>query len=207
MKKLIAAAALTLCAGTSQAALVNLDSPLAFSFTGYNDVGTGVVTDGTFATLVATQQVKATFTFIGAESGYDNLITAFDLVVGGQSMEEDAGASVTAVMNAGDLLFEFSDSKGGLASNSGGRDYDVLSNPSFAVLTSNGNSIFGDYDFILGFNDIFDADADFDDYVVGLNLVATPLPAAAWLFGSALLGLGAVGRKRLARNKVDAIAA
>lgn len=39
---------------------------------------------------------------------------------------------------------------------------------------------------------------------VGLN--AVPLPAAAWLFGSALIGFGALRRKQLAAKKAEGLA-
>jgi hypothetical protein len=34
------------------------------------------------------------------------------------------------------------------------------------------------------------------NYTVSLEVTAVPIPAAAWLFGSALLGLGVVKRKK-----------
>jgi hypothetical protein len=42
------------------------------------------------------------------------------------------------------------------------------------------------------------ADYYFDNVIINADINAVPVPAAAWLFGSALLGLGGVARKRKA---------
>lgn len=39
-------------------------------------------------------------------------------------------------------------------------------------------------------------DRDFDDLVVEINVGAVPIPAAAWLFGSGLLGLVGIARRK-----------
>jgi len=50
---------------------------------------------------------------------------------------------------------------------------------------------------ILGWEDFANADNDFNDMVVGVTDVApVPLPAAVWLFGSALMGLVGVSRRK-----------
>lgn len=39
------------------------------------------------------------------------------------------------------------------------------------------------------------------------HVAAVPLPAAAWLFGSALIGFGVIGRKKRVRQNAEALAA
>lgn len=54
------------------------------------------------------------------------------------------------------------------------------------------------FDYILGTNESLNGDTDFDDFVVGVNFKPSvvPLPAAAWLFGSALFGFVMVSNRR-----------
>ena len=47
----------------------------------------------------------------------------------------------------------------------------------------------------LMFGDGF-GDADYDDMVVRVDVSAVPLPAAVWLFGTALIGLVGLGKRR-----------
>lgn len=51
---------------------------------------------------------------------------------------------------------------------------------------------------VLRSSEIWNGDADFDDFVVGVNFrpSVVPLPAAAWLFGSALFGFVMVSNRR-----------
>ena len=59
----------------------------------------------------------------------------------------------------------------------------------------------GTYDLILGFNDGLRVDADYDDMVIGIRVVAVPEPETYALM---LAGLGAVGfiaRRRQRRSQ------
>jgi len=57
-----------------------------------------------------------------------------------------------------------------------------------------------DFQYLLGFNDSWAGDKDFDDLVVGVNFTPSPapipLPAAAWLFGSVLFGFISLSNRR-----------
>jgi hypothetical protein len=83
---------------------------------------------------------------------------------------------------------------------------DTATNPlGFAVLKElNGtgyynNTTLGLFDYLIGFNDFYRGDADYDDYVVGINYTpnAVPLPSALPLMLTAigLFGLGANRRR------------
>jgi hypothetical protein len=60
-----------------------------------------------------------------------------------------------------------------------------------------GSDVFGANDAILAYEDLVHGDNDYQDFVVLVRGVqAVPLPAAAWLFGSALLAFGVALRRR-----------
>ena len=65
------------------------------------------------------------------------------------------------------------------------------------LLTYNMDGL-GGFDYLLAWEDLFGGgDQDFADMVVGITDVsAVPLPAAVWFFGTALLGLVSVGRRK-----------
>lgn len=80
--------------------------------------------------------------------------------------------------------------------------YDFAHN---ATITTGPNQGKYTFDYLLGFNDSYVkgpnvtlGDSDYDDYVVGVNFTPSPvpLPAAAWLFGSALLGFSSLTKRR-----------
>lgn len=212
MKTILGALALFICTGVAQASLVTIETNYSgdntVTISGYENRLTGSVTSGLFGSLFATSEVRATFTYLGQKSGHINLF------IGDSDLLLETGTvgstSISSVMSANsDLDFHFLDRDTmNVVSNSDGRSFEesTVLPPSFAILNSNVNAAFGNYDYILGFNDDWN-DADYDDFVVGLNVAATPLPPAAWLFGSALVGLGAVVRRSRTRSKAEAVAA
>lgn len=156
-----------------------------------------------YGTLMATGPGMFTFSYLGNESGYTN---AFSLNIGGAGMltENSAlGSSVALQVGADNPMPSFTfltTSPTGLASASNGQTFTDSSNPSFAVisnanggnvLASWGGSSYG-FQYVLGFNDAFSGDRDFDDYKVGVNFVAAPVPEPS-TYALMLAGLAAVG--------------
>ena len=158
-----------------------------------------------YGTLMATGPGMFTFSYLGNESGYTN---AFSLNIGGAGMltEADAlGKSVTLEVGAGNLMPSFmflTTSPTGKASASNGDTFSDSSNPSFAIISNSGGgdvlaswgssgSSYG-FKYVLGFNDAYSGDRDFDDYKVGVNFVAAPVPEPS-TYALMLAGLAAVG--------------
>jgi hypothetical protein len=59
----------------------------------------------------------------------------------------------------------------------------------------------GTYDLILGFNDGLRVDADYDDMVVGIRVVAIPEPESYALMLAGLAAVGFIARRRQGRPK------
>ena len=59
----------------------------------------------------------------------------------------------------------------------------------FAILKGQTNR-FGTFQYLLGFNDSFIGDADYDDFVVGVNFSPVPEPET---YAMLLAGLGLIG--------------
>ena len=172
-----------------------------------------------FGTIMASSPGTVTATYLGQESGYLNSYS-LDFFSNMLLETDKVGKSVTANVTstvmpfALDFSFNTKASNGYVEKVSNGQVFSKLS-PSFAILGDylqqqsakikvgkdrNGKTIYETrtFDYILGFNDSWIGDADFDDFVVGINFAPTPvpLPAAAWLFGSALLGFITISNRR-----------
>ena len=194
IKKILAIVALLLVPVGAQASSLAISGGTAITFTGYNGQPasvTGTYTSGHLGTLVALTGGTFSATYLGQESGYYNQFRFLD-VLGLKLTELDAlGKTISMQVDAGVLGFKFKDNHGGVVINGG-----VSSGySSFAILAGQSNA-YGNFDYILGFNDSFGGDADYDDFVVGVRLSPVPLPAAAWLFGSALVGFMFVSNRR-----------
>lgn len=193
-RTLLSSATLLMATAAAQASSLGIAGGAPISFSGYNGqpaAVTGTYTSGSLGTLVA--QAGGTFsaTYLGQESGYLNQFRFLE-IDGLKLTEADAlGKTISMEVGAGVLGFKFWDNHGGYVTNGGGSS----GYSSFAILNGQCNN-YGCFDYILGFNDGFNGDADFDDFVVGVNLSPVPLPAAAWLFGSALLGFMFVSNRR-----------
>ena len=194
IKKILAIVALLLVPVGAQASSLAISGGTAITFAGYNGQPasvTGTYTSGHLGTLIALAGGTFSATYLGQESGYLNQFKFLE--VGGLKLTElDAlGKTISMQVDAGVLGFKFKDNHGGEVINGG-----VSSGySSFAILAGQSNA-YGNFDYILGFNDSFGGDADYDDFVVGVRLSPVPLPAAVWLFGSALVGFMFVSNRR-----------
>lgn len=194
IKRLFSSVALLLVSLGVQASSLSISSGSPITFSGYNGQPasvTGTYTSGSLGTLVALTGGTFSATYLGQESGYDNKFKFLD-IAGLKLTEGDAlGKTISMVVGAGVLDFKFWDNHGGYVINGGW----ISGYSSFAILAGQSNA-YGNFDYILGFNDGYSGDADFDDFVVGVNLSPVPLPAAVWLFGSALIGFMFVSNRR-----------
>ncbi|MDH4288993.1 MAG: PEP-CTERM sorting domain-containing protein [Aquincola sp.] len=156
-----------------------------------------------YGTLTATGAGTFSFSYLGNESGWTN---AFSLNIGsaGVLTEQSAlGSTVSFVVGADNLMPSFTFmtmNPFGWASASNGQSFTDNSNPSFAIISNrNGGNVMASYggashgfQYVLGFNDAYSGDRDFDDYKVGVNFVAAPVPEPS-TYALMLAGLAAVG--------------
>ena len=209
MKKIALCLALAAVYGSAQAAslsVVNLSPEFAVNcYEGCNAGSThqpknvtGDKNAGNYAALQTNGAGTFTATYLGQDSGY---LDGFKFVTTGGLLDETKALGTTIsqwVNSAGVVDFQFFDSKGA-SINNGDAPGKYLS---FALLKNGPGSPFaesnayGNFQYLLGFNDSAKSDADFNDYVVGVNFVsAVPLPAALPLMASAV-GLIGVGMRR-----------
>ena len=100
-------------------------------------------------------------------------------------------------MNEGGALdFSFNDGHAsGTATNAQASSFTAATNPSFVILGSH-LSLSGASEYLLGYNDSFRGDADFDDMVVRLSVSPVPEPSTYALMLAGLGVLGFVARRR-----------
>lgn len=207
MKKLLALFAMLVASAAASASALQIVDPQPVSFTGYNPSPnvTGTYTAGWLGQLEALAAGTLSATYLGQESGYKNgfsfqegwfrLGRALTGASAQVSLNEYSaiGTTIESEVGAGVFDFWFRDNKGGWIGNDG-LSYKKAS---FAILDGKCLTTYGCFDFILGFDDSGGGlDRDFDDFVVGVNLTPVPLPAAAWLFGSALFGFMMLSNRR-----------
>lgn len=206
MKRTLVAALLMASAGASHAGLSFLAQSTATRTEIFNGVaglpGYGLGTSVSLGSLVTDQAGYIAFTYLGQESGYNNM---FHLNINGTHLYESNPVGTTigsGVSGPGAINFSFEGNTGRFAVNGGswatgtsigliGMNMNVTSGPAAAT-----------YDFILGYNDSAGAATlgDWDDFVVGVNFVAAPIPEpetyAMMLAGLGLLGIAARRRKQ-----------
>ena len=178
LAKISVALSLFSAVGVAQAASLSIlgsTSTMFNSYSGQPAASTGIYTSGFLGTLAANQNSIITFTYLGAESGFNN---SFSFL--GQTLNEsNTVGTVTApvTVGAGALNFTFSDNQGGSFTNGG----DVTPTLGFAILDGNlaptNGTNFGPFDYVLGFNDSASGEEDYDDFVVGVSVVAAPISA------------------------------
>ena len=198
------------------------NGPADISFNGYSSSATGVngamtggYSLGTLGTLKTDTAGTVTATYLGDESGYDNFYRFYLSTALNNTLYEDShspagsvGTSISTTVAAGATIpFMYRDSQGVSVTNGlsfVGSDYATfamlykLDQFGGKVYTNSSNTLGKTFDFIIGFNDSAKVDADYDDFVVGMKFAPSPvpLPAAAWLFGSALFGFMMVSNRR-----------
>jgi hypothetical protein len=194
-----------LLAGNASATSVS-----AFSFTGGSSGNLGAdnpgVTIGYSFSVNAGQAINITdlgyfdsnldgFDFsheIGVWDSVGTLLTSTTLSVGSGSTLIDGfryDAISSLYLSAGDYVI------GGLVEGESYIQGAALVNNSPTELTYGGSLL--DFSVLLKVPGIdFDDDAGYFGPNFQMEVAAVPIPAAAWLFGSALLGLGAIKRKR-----------
>lgn len=197
-------ASLMLVAGQASALVLSLDGPGGTGSTlpgNFNPTGFpgGLVIPGTTPITVYTaadvgsglsadSAGKLKFEYLGSEAGFTN---TFSL---GSQLFSNATSAVGNVslvdVAAGIIPFIFQTSGGGGKSATNGGVMSSGVSIAFADL--------GDGSFLALFNDGGGQDFDYDDLAVRVSVSAVPLPAAAWLLLSAVLGL--VSFSRIRRN-------
>lgn len=157
---------------------------------GFNQMTTG-------AQLSVSQDGFVDFYYIAAESGFTNTLhnTNGFITEGNDPFNFDGYAMITVAVSADDVLdFSFLSASAGALTpvdNLAGTSLEGL-----GIMTpgSRSSSL---TQLVLAYND-GSIDADFDDMLVraDFRVAAVPLPAAVWLFGSGLLGLIGMARRR-----------
>lgn len=155
---------------------------------GYNQMSTG-------GQLSVDMAGTVTFYYIAAESGYANSFTgSSSMTEANDSFNWDGWDSFSIDVTSGDVLdFNFNSASAKALSpvdNFSGSNLEGL-----GIMSSTATT-----DLVLAYNDNYLGylDSDFDDMLVRAKFTSTvvPVPAAVWLFGSGLLGLIGLARRR-----------
>ena len=204
MKKLMTAFALaTLAAGAGAQVTFSggTDRPALVGVNPNGPAGTLVGVGGRESALVNTTAGILTATFLGFEA-LDTDTFTFSLGSGTLSNKGTVGDSIFGIVGAGMLDFTFRDTFAGTLIANGQSLGDFTS---YAVLGAFVGPVFtpftlgGAYDLILGFNDGLRVDADYDDMVIGLRVVAIPEPESYALMLAGLAAVGFIARRRQGR--------
>jgi hypothetical protein len=192
MKRILSTLALVALAGSANAQLA-ISGSASKSFIGYDGdpaAITGTLTSGVQGTLESLLGGTATFTYLGNESGNSNLFT---FSAGSQTLTEAnaVGTSVTGAIGAGALGFSFTDSNTGSTFGNG--------STALVYVADVATASYGNFKYVIGFNDNGSSDGDFDDFVVGVNVAAVPEPETYALMLAGLGALGFVSRRRQRR--------
>jgi len=201
MKRLVIAFALAMLAASAGAQVTfagGVDRPALAAVNPNGPAGTLVNVGGRESALISTTTGLLTATFLGFEA-LDTDTFTFSLGSGTLSNKGTVGDSISGNVGAGMLDFTFRDTFAGTLIGNGQNLGDFTS---YAVLGSFAGAVFtpftlgGTYDLILGFNDGLRVDADYDDMVIGLRVVAIPEPESYALMLAGLAAIGFIARRR-----------
>ena len=192
MKRILIAMLLSALWGVSQAGSLVINNASNISFSGYDGQPatiTGAESKGFWGSIAATSAGIFTTTYLGNESGYTD---SYHFGTGGGALLESnkLGASISQAVGAGVVNFSFSDNSGsGHTFKDGDRQQNVFG---FAILKGQTNR-YGTFDYLLGFNDSYTGDADYDDFVVGIKFTnIAPVPELQ-TYAMMLAGVGLLG--------------
>jgi len=172
-----------------------------------NDFTSNLNTEGfsqmtTGAQLKVDQDGFVDFYYIAAESGYTNTLhnTNGFITEGNDPFNFNGYAMITVEVSAGDMLdFSFtSATASALTPVDNNKPLPSGTNLEGLGIMTAGNGESSLMQLVLAYNDNPTGDVDFDDMLVraDFRVAAVPVPAAAWLFGSGLLGLLGMARRR-----------
>jgi hypothetical protein len=156
--------------------------------------GEGIHNMTTGAQLSVDMDGFVTFYYLAAESGYTNSFNSGPNTITehNEGFKWDGWSSFTISVAANEILdFSFTSATAHALTpvdNASGTSLEGL-----GIMTDDNMS-----DLVLAYNDnaLGTGDADYDDMLVRAEFSAVPIPAAVWLFGSGLLGLIGIGRRR-----------
>ncbi len=204
---LAAAAVVAVSAVSAAAATLNLVGPAESLVIAKNDLGLGLngqtidyitganKTAANGLEILGTGPFKVTFTYLGKEAGNTNL----SVYVGGTTLFlEDAAVGsmkTTIQVTAGLIDFAFktlapAGSIGEIANNGVANP----ASPNYSI----GYLKISDTSFYALFDDIARGDRDFDDHGIRIDVAAIPLPAGGLLLLTALGGVAALRRRKVA---------
>ena len=156
--------------------------------------GEGISNMTTGAQLSVDTDGFVTFYYLAAESGYTNSFNSGSNTITehNESFKWDGWSSFTISVAANEILdFSFTSATAHALT--------PVDNASSTSLEGLGIMTDGDMsELVLAYNDnaLGTGDADYDDMLVRAEFSAVPVPAAVWLFGSGLLGLIGIARRR-----------
>lgn len=151
----------------------------------------------TDAQLSVNETGFVTYTYIGAESGFNNIFNtpSGSMAEADEAFNINGYNSITVSASVGDVLdFSFT-SDGGSNALSPVDNLSGTNLQGLGIFTPSGG---GDFNaVVLGYDDqsIFNDD-NHDDMLVLVEYSPIPVPPALWLFGSGILGLVGIARKK-----------
>ena len=154
----------------------------------------GIYTSGNSGTLRADASGFFNATYLGQVASFPNQFANSSMQIGGTNLGVAVGTTISQAVTAGsNVNFRFIDGGNGSTFANGATNTPVQG--MLFLDAAVWNALYGTaYDFLIGYNDSADVNADYDDYVVGV-VNNVPVPAALPLMASAL-GLFGVSRRK-----------